>query len=105
LTIAEYPGVIMTHSQQELRNNVVDGVVPSIVHGLMTPVQTTEKPVEPGPADVVFEGTLDEVNEHFLEAQWTDGLPIVPPTRERVNAFLRFTPRAPGELIGVLAPD
>jgi len=48
---------------------------------------------------------LDEVNEYFLENRWSDGLPIVPPTIERVEAFLRFTDRNPDEVLGVLKPE
>ena len=61
--------------------------------------------VEPEPRSIVLKGTLDEVNEHFLEKQWTDGLPIVPPTIERVEAFLRFTDRDPNEVLGVIQPE
>lgn len=36
----------------------------------------------------------------FIEAQgWTDGLPVVPPTRERVAAVLEFLGRDPGEIV------
>jgi hypothetical protein len=38
---------------------------------------------------VVFEGTFDEVNRFFYENEWSDGLPIVPPTADRVGEFLR----------------
>jgi hypothetical protein len=47
--------------------------------------------VEPAPSDIVFEGNLDEVNRFFYENDWSDGLPIVPPTPERVAEFLRWT--------------
>ncbi len=33
-------------------------------------------------------GSLEEVNTYFYEHGWTDGLPIVPPTRERVETLL-----------------
>lgn len=57
-----------------------------------------------GPRAIVFKGTLEEVNEHFQEHVWSDGLPIVPPTLESVDAFLSFTERSPDEVIGLLAP-
>jgi hypothetical protein len=46
---------------------------------------------EPGERDVVFAGTFEEVNEHFLRNLWSDGLPVVPPTVEKVEEFLKFT--------------
>jgi len=41
-----------------------------------------------------------------LEARgWTDGLPAVPPTEERVMAMLKATSRAPDEIVAVVPPD
>ena len=57
-----------------------------------------------GPKAIVFRGSLEEVNVHFQERIWSDGLPIVPPTLDRVNAFLSFTNRPPEEVIGLLPP-
>ena len=54
--------------------------------------------------EVVFRGTLDEVNDRFIEKVWTDGLPVMPPTRAAVDSMLRFTDRDPGEILGVLPP-
>jgi hypothetical protein len=105
LAIAEYPGVIMTHAEDELQKHVADTLVPNIVKGLTVPIATAVKAAEPGPEDIVFSGTLDEVTEHFLAEQWTDGLPVIPPTLERVRSFLRFTGRKPDEILGILAPD
>jgi hypothetical protein len=46
----------------------------------------------------------DPVEECF-ERGWTDGLPVTPPTRERVLAMLSGTTRAPGEVVGIVPPD
>jgi len=54
---------------------------------------------------VVFSGTLDEVQEHFHAREWSDGMAFVPPTRERIEAFLRWTDRDPDEVIGVLPAE
>ena len=45
------------------------------------------------------------MNRYFYEHELSDGLPIVPPTREEIEAFLRFTDRDPDEMLGVLLPD
>ena len=42
--------------------------------------------------------------ELFLENRWTDGLPIVLPTEERVAAMLEATSHAPDEIVGRMAP-
>ncbi len=36
---------------------------------------------------------------------WTDGLPVVPPTLERVTAMLTGTGRRPDEVVGLVPPD
>ncbi len=42
-----------------------------------------------------------EVNEFYQDRGWTDGLPIVPPTAERVAACLAAAGLSPGDVIGV----
>jgi len=39
-----------------------------------------------------------------LEQGWGDGVPILPPTDERIAALLAATPRPPDEIVGVLPP-
>ena len=42
------------------------------------------------------------MNRHFRSQDWSDGLPIVPPTIPRIERFLAHTRRAPDETIAVL---
>jgi hypothetical protein len=42
-----------------------------------------------------------EVNEFYQDKGWTDGLPVVPPTPERVAACLEAAGLMPGDVIGV----
>ncbi len=42
--------------------------------------------------------------ELACERGWTDGLPVAPPTEERVLAILRYLNRDPGEVVGVIPP-
>ena len=58
-----------------------------------------------GPRAIVFRGTLHEVQEYFHQNLWSDGLPIIPPTLEDVEAFLKFTDRPPGEVLGICLPE
>ncbi|HEX3176893.1 MAG TPA: hypothetical protein VHZ49_09460 [Methylomirabilota bacterium] len=59
-----------------------------------------------GPAAATFDftGAYEEIDAHYQERGWTDGLPIVPPTEARVRAFLAETERDPHEIIGTLPP-
>ncbi len=48
-------------------------------------------------------GDAVEAIEKCYELGWTDGLPVVPPTIERVQQFLDYAGRPPDELLGSLA--
>ncbi len=50
------------------------------------------------PADVA------ELNRMFVERRWTDGLPVIPPTQERVARMIEYVKRAPDEVIATIAP-
>jgi len=51
-----------------------------------------------------FPGAWEEIDAHYQERGWTDGLPIVPPTERRVHELLAQTRRDPREVVGVLPP-
>ncbi len=48
---------------------------------------------------------LEDELEACFERGWTDGLPVVPPTEERVWRMLQGTSRAADELVGIIPPD
>lgn len=48
--------------------------------------------------------TEENLHRLFIENHWTDYLPIVLPTEERVAAMLSATSRAPDEIVGRLRP-
>lgn len=47
--------------------------------------------------------TEDNLRRLFLENGWTDGLPIILPTEERVAEMLKGTSRAPDEVVGAMS--
>lgn len=49
-------------------------------------------------------GADADVVEFLYEQEWTDGLPMVPPTEERVEACLRVLGMKPDQVIGVIPP-
>jgi len=62
-------------------------------------------PVTVDTVDVEPEGDLGTaVSELFLANAWTDGLPVVPPTEERVVAMLGSDAEDAEHVLGVLAP-
>ena len=106
LRIVEYPGVIPLDSEEQLQAKVREFVLPAVLDVLRSDVAASNDAVaDPEPGTVVVRGSLDKVNELFLVQGWSDGLPIVPPTRERVDAFLSWTDHDPDDVIGVLPPE
>jgi hypothetical protein len=106
LPTALVPGHVDVQTAEELRRNVAQVTVDAVIRNLTeAPPRVGGPVVEPKPADVVFEGSFDEVNRFFYENDWSDGLPIVPPTVDRVREFLRFCDRPAETELGVLLPD
>ena len=108
LSIAEYPGVPMTDSPETVSEKAATHLVEPIVQGLARSGVTDKKAEATtviNARDIVFRGTLAEVQDHFIAREWSDGLPIIPPTLATVLAFLRYTDRQPDEVLGVLSPD
>ncbi len=48
--------------------------------------------------------TADDAFEYFFEKPWSDGLPVIPPTEERLAHMLSGTRRSPDELVGQVPP-
>ena len=44
--------------------------------------------------------TDSDVIEYFITKGWTDGLPIIPPTIQRVTKFLETVPNISSDVIG-----
>jgi hypothetical protein len=104
---------------QDAKNAVALATVPKIVEALTKPLTEQEKysgkfelPKQPR---IAFTGTLDQVQEFFLgdptkyvssapHSEYTDGLPVIPPTADRVARMLKGTRHKPDEVVGQLAP-
>ena len=50
-------------------------------------------------------GDAEDAIEACYERGWSDGMPVVPPTRARVLRMLQGTTRKPDEVIGMVPPD
>ena len=50
-------------------------------------------------------GPLEDDVEACIARGWSDGLPVVPPTPERVAQMLEGTSRAPDEVVAIVPPD
>ncbi|AZG09759.1 hypothetical protein EGT29_18885 [Pigmentiphaga sp. H8] len=108
------PQPVMGKSESELRA-YVEGkdpytgrpVMQEIVEGLTRGLAASEAGDEPYARDAPrFEQPDAEENLHALFERngWTDHLPIVLPTQERVAAMLAGTRRGPDEVVGRMQP-
>ncbi len=105
LPIALVPGHVDTQPWPELAAAIRAVTIPAVVDNLTAAPPDVELVAEPEPGEVVASGTFEQINERFLAERWSDGLPVVPPTEERVAAFLAHTDRDPDEGLGVVLPD
>ncbi len=104
---ATYPGAFASHTREELIQNTREVLWPQLVEGLTKPITedeiaTLSKEAVGGAKDIVFTGTMDEVNQYFIESRWSDGLPIIPPTVAKVTQFLKFCDLQWDQSVGVL---
>ena len=105
LAVSKVPGHVDTQTVEELKRNVLEVTLESVIENLTTDPDAAAAIREPKPLDIVFEGTFEEVNRLYYENGWSDGLPIVPPTETKIQAFLDFTDRDPHEALGAILPD
>ena len=102
-----------TGQQPDFIRNMVDGQIDSIIQGL-TAFPVSRGPVtarKTGGATEVFTVEMDAspdglsaVNRFLDERDWSDGLPVIPPTPELVERMLAGTSRAPQDVLMVMEP-
>jgi hypothetical protein len=105
LRIGEYPGPVGVHTDDLIVKNVEDVLIGRIIDALTKPAgrEAAAPSAASRRADaIVYEGSFEEINDHFRTRLWSDDLPVIPPTIEKVEAFLKHTGRAPDERIAIL---
>ena len=108
-------GPVWAKTREELRRDVVEGnnpltgrpVMQEIIENFTRPLTAEEKRTgeikrDRGPE--TYTGTREELHKLFLEKRFTDFLPIVLPTQERVNEMLKGTSHDPDEIVGRMSP-
>jgi len=75
-----------------------------LIDALTKPLTSREtnpaKPARPARPRLLEPSTEEDLQRMFLESGWTDGLPVVLPTEERVAEMLTGTSHAPDEVVG-----
>jgi len=105
LPLAMIPGHTDVHNDEEFRKAIENVTLEQAIRAFVEQPEEEKETPEPESKDVVFAGTFEDVNKFFYENRWQDGIPIVPPTMEKVGEFLKFTNRSADEVLGVLLPD
>jgi hypothetical protein len=110
MRFAFVPQPVMGKSPAELRA-YVDGTDPisgrpvmqEVIEGLTRPFDAEDLQAaawERSTPRLVEPASEEELQQLFLDNDWTDKLPIVLPTEERVAAMLTHTRRRPDEVVG-----
>ena len=108
-------GTVWGLSKDQIRKRIIEGnnaltgkpVMQEAIAALTSPLTAaetdmSERKMDVGPA--TYTDTEENLHKLFLEKRYTDFLPVVLPTRERVDEMLAQTSRNPDEHLGTMNP-
>ena len=106
LALGVYPGAPMADSEGKLQSKVEAALAPAITRALThNAVAATKAATEVPAEDVIFSGGFDAVQDYCYDHMWSDGLPVVPPTPERVARFIACTQRDARDVVGIVPQE
>jgi len=85
----------------------IDQVLDDIIGALTNPLTDEEKSPEvktETEPKIAFKGSYDQVNQFYYRKGWGDGLPITPPSQERVDEMMKGTDLPPDHVVTKLIP-
>ena len=110
VALAIVPEVLTGISPERIGHHVTE-TVDRIVGGLTRDLARSLTPkAVTGPAERLVISAADRyeafelMNRQFLEEEWGDGFPLIPPTPAKVEWMLRGTSRRPQDVVAVLPP-
>lgn len=108
--VAHYPGVPTSDDENTLRMKSRETLAPSVEAqligaGIISDQHNADSPDEYEELATVYSGSLTDVQDFFHQKFWTDGLPIIPPTRALCEQMLEHTPLAADHIVGVMKPE
>jgi len=115
MRIQYFRGPVWAKTREQLKKQIVEGnnpitgkpVMQEIVEKLTKSLTAEEKNMGPFKRDTgpsAFTGTQDELQQLFLENRYTDFMPVILPTEEKVNEMLKATSHDPDEQLGRMNP-
>jgi hypothetical protein len=95
--------VVVPHPCGTIPDDQYPGIIPKLIDALTLPLTAKEKQtgliLNKRQGRTTIAGTLDEVQNYFYEHRWSDGLPIIPPTDEKVKEMLKGTSHSQDEVV------
>jgi hypothetical protein len=106
LPVAALKGHVDAQSYEQMVASFLESTVDQVVAGLTQTIEIDESGTnEPSALDIVVSGQIDEIHRTFVDRGWSDGLAIIPPTRERVESFIGVSGHDPWRVIGTARPS
>jgi len=108
-------GTVWGLTPEQIRTRIVDGVnkltgqpmMREMITKLTAPLTAAERDMTPRVADIgpaTYTDTEENLHKLFREKRYTDFLPVVLPTKEKVDAMLAQTSHAPDTVLGRMNP-
>ncbi len=102
---AAYPGAFASDTTEEQQRKAREILYPQIVTALTTQITQSEIDRIAGDVaganydDIVFTGSHERCQQFYETNDMSDGLSIVPPTREKVEYYLQYTTYAADDIV------
>lgn len=104
---AAYPGAFASDTTEEQQRKAREVLFDQIVTAFTTPISQTEIDRIAGAVagvnydDIVFTGSHERCQQFYEVYEMSDGLTIVPPTREKVEYYLQYTTYAATDIVNM----
>jgi len=102
---AAYPGAFANDTTEEQERKAREILYSQVVEGLTTQITQDEIDRIAGDIagvshdDVIFTGSYQRIQEFYEVNEMSDGLPVVPPTREKIEYYLQYTSYSATDII------
>ena len=102
---AAYPGAFASDTTEEQQRKAREVLYPQIVTALTTQITQAEIDRIAGAVagvnydDIVFTGSYERVQQYYEVNEMSDGLTVVPPTRNKVEYYLEYTTYAATDIV------
>jgi len=104
IAIVEHPlGGIAPETAASRADKVIEDIVFKAIRFIPKAKSSKTKNVYPA-STVDVADMIEDINDLYYRNGWTDGLPIIPPTEERVEKMLSGTRLKPDQLIALIPP-